>query len=213
VTDVASAAILVETWARPDLSDPVLADLGPGGQTVVVAAPGSRVTFALAAAAESARGDDGSVWAGVSLSLAARLGLAVAGLTLRFRTDTELGGDGAQFDADRAGIELLADVDFPIHAGPVVLAPGCAVGAGWMQARSPDPDMDHIIVEDNHVGLRAEVNLDAYLPVATGVELYAGLGLELVPLAHGTTYAPPMFVIGEPHSFVRLGAGVAFVGW
>ncbi len=216
VSDVASAATLIETWTHPELSDPILhEDVDPttsvGGTAPPVTA---RMSFALTAALESSLGSDGSVWGGAALTASAGVGHACAGVTLRFSNDAEFFGDAARFDADRAGIEILGTADFPFHVGRVLVSPGLAIGAGWMRARSPDPDMDHVVVDDDHIGLRTDAHAGVYFPLADGVQLYLSAAAAFVPLAHGTTDTPgEPFVIGEPRAFLRLGAGLAYGAW
>ena len=147
VRDLATATALVESWTRQEVvvamlpSEPAEKSAAPPPVVVMTAAPAAAgVAGGLALAFESSRATDGSTWLGASLSGCARLGRVCAGGVLRGAVDSGWSGELAAHS--RRGADLLATAELPLNVGGFTLAPGLAVGMGWLQVDELGPHHD-----------------------------------------------------------------------
>lgn len=145
VRDLETATALVESWTRQEV---VVAMLPPEPAApaappavVLTAAPPAAAGAAggLALALESSRATDASTWLGASVSGCALLGPVCAGGVLRAATDTGWSGEIAH---SRRGADLLATAELPFGGRGFTLAPGAAIGIGWLQMDELGPHHD-----------------------------------------------------------------------
>jgi hypothetical protein len=150
VADVATASAIVESWARGDLTDPLMMSLLPVSQESdalnetgppAPEAPIAPVALVfqpwallLGLDGEASVGFDGSTWFGGNLSGCGRLGPVCIGAMARVAFDSMLTGDSKSMATNRTGVDLLVIADFPMKWGIITFIPGIGVGAGWVRA-------------------------------------------------------------------------------
>ncbi|MDJ0761850.1 MAG: hypothetical protein QNJ97_02580 [Myxococcota bacterium] len=166
VADAGTAVSIIESWARSDLSDPLMASLLPvagppapaPAPTPAVAAASTVGTWAFLLGIDGAAsyGVDGSTWFGGGLSGCGRVGPLCLGAMARAAYDTSLTGDSRLMNTRRFGIDLLITVDLPLKWGSIALIPGIGVGGGWLRitrdiyVATEDDDDDHEDDDDDH---------------------------------------------------------------
>jgi len=148
VDDVEGAATTVESWARGDLLDPLLASRqAPARPAVDRDAPhviateeadagGPRRGLDIAALAEATLSDDNAVWAGARLQGCVELGAVCTGVMLRYAVDTKVEGPTELLQSYRTAIDLLLMTELPIRIdrGRFSLTPGLGAGLGALRA-------------------------------------------------------------------------------
>jgi hypothetical protein len=154
VDDVATAAVIVESWTRQEI------DAGTMPPEPAVRAPRR---FDFGASALSALGTNGTTWVGGALSACTRLGPLCAGALVRGETDTRATGDSSTVAQDSYAVSAFATVDLPWRAGPFVVEPGIGVGYGWLHVVTHHhdamnnlldvPTSDHQLQTGAHVAL------------------------------------------------------------
>jgi hypothetical protein len=118
VPDLETAALLVETWVRADLIDPLLAARrGPPQPTAR--------RLSLGAAFEGAASSDGAGWAGARVEGCIELGPVCTGVRLRALYDPGARGQSAEDEVWRLGLNVLATGDLPL--GPLMVGLGAGV--------------------------------------------------------------------------------------
>ncbi len=145
VTDTAAAATLIESWARRDISHPLLAlsrtettatppPPEPAGP-VVSAAPAALTRLVdLRAAGDISSGFDGSMWFGGHLSGCVRADPVCVGAQARLAYDPAINGETGRVGTRRIAADLLLIVDFPLSWERVSFTPGVGVGVGWVRS-------------------------------------------------------------------------------
>lgn len=136
VPDLDTAALLVETWVRADLIDPLLAARRgpPPPPPPPTAAPIRRRSLAFQAGLAGGGASDRSQWLGVEGQGCIELGPTCAGLTARILIDGGATGESKDSNVWRLGISLLANAEF--DPGLVRLG----VGAGVTSVRIDSKD-------------------------------------------------------------------------
>ena len=147
VDDAESAATAVESWARGDIADPLLAARAAPPRPAVdreapraielesASRPAARRVDA-GALAELAVSDDDALWAGVRAQGCVEIGATCIGAMLRYAVDTETDGTTVQQSSHRSAIDLLVIGEVPIGLarGRFSLAPGLGGGLGALRA-------------------------------------------------------------------------------
>jgi hypothetical protein len=143
-----TAASLIESWVRSDLSAPILqgalSDQTPKMRTPIVperneaddeqrasmevAADGRPIPrFSIVASAEGLVDNKGGFWVGAEVGAWIQVGSLYLGPTARFltlsRTDNQL-----DFVPDGKVFEAKLDAELPLHLGPVMVRPGVGLG-------------------------------------------------------------------------------------
>lgn len=147
VDDAEGAATAVESWARGDLLDPLLAAReAPPRPAVDREAPRAIAIESesrpaarrvdVAALAEAAMSDDGALWAGARAQGCVEIGATCMGAMLRYAVDTEVEGIAAEQFSHRAAIDVLLVGEVPIELdrGRFAVTPGLGAGLGALRA-------------------------------------------------------------------------------
>jgi len=184
VASVDTAAALVESWARRDIADPLLAPRAPvqpppplvAAPAVVVPMeapsppPASIWTPVLRLQGESW---NRSLWLAGSVGACARVGAMCLGGSMRLARQLE--SHDPPFEERfplrmQTDFETLAQAELPIALGRPVLVLGLGVGLGWR--------FDNVGWQ---AGLRGEARVGLVLPIWSRLALDAGLTAALAP--------------------------------
>lgn len=132
--DAGTAATAIESWARRDMSDPLLVGhtLAPARETPGLAAaaatsPRTR-RIEIGAALDGGVSNDGAIWGGVRGRACAMVGDACVGALVRYARDTEVAGDSATLENGRSALDLTVVIELPLERDRWSVAP--AVGLG-----------------------------------------------------------------------------------
>ncbi|HET9993530.1 MAG TPA: hypothetical protein VFQ65_33565 [Kofleriaceae bacterium] len=181
VQDVATAAVIVESWLQQEVDD--------GSFTVPV--PHTART-GLAVAAMSSLGTNATTWVGGSLAACLRVGPTCAGVLARGELDTTATGPSASVLQDSYVVTGFATLDLPLQLGGVVLSPGLAIGYGYLHVTTHHrdamnnpldvPTSDHELVTGAHASL-----LCAW---TEHVSAFADLWTDVAVLRSDSTFGP-----------------------
>jgi hypothetical protein len=230
VDDVEGAATAVESWARGDLTDPLLAAReAPARPAVDREAPqpieiedGSRATVSgrqvtVGALVEMALSNDGALWAGLRAQGCVELGPICAGALFRYAVDTENGGLAEDKLSHRQAIDAMATAELPIDIdrGRFAVAPGLALGLGALRAQRTEVCDE---CEDEAVGLlmRGQIAASARLGRSWSVRLDLAFGWA--PYAEEQIGETDMdandepFLAGQPTRLYAAGLGLVYGG-
>ncbi|HET7502793.1 MAG TPA: hypothetical protein VFK02_17345 [Kofleriaceae bacterium] len=219
VREAATAATVIESWARSDVAAPLLATRElpeaapaevPGAPAVVAAAPPAPSGIQLVAAAETSIATDRTVWEGLQLGACIMLGPICA--AARVHGGKVISQPSSWDGLRRKGAEVYAGIDIPLALGRARLTPGFAAGYGMILTHRGS-DGDRMGVEIS--GPRAEVHAAFSLPVSAHVAIDLALTAALTQAAgmetHGqTTFDPTTEFPSEPRGFVRFAVGVRY---
>lgn len=215
VSEVATAATVIESWTRSDVAAPLLASraVPPADAAEPVAAAGSPPAargIQLFAAEETSVASDGTVWQGMQLAACIMVGPICAAARLH---GGKVISRPASWDGfDRRGAEVYIGIDVPIALGSARLTPGFAAGYGEMFTRHAS-DGEPMGMEIG--GPRAEVHAAISWP------LTAHLAVDLVTTgaltqatrveSHGRGVPDPTVVFpAEPRALLRFAIGVRY---
>lgn len=227
VSGPGAAVVFLESWARPDLSDPLLRS-----HTVIVTPPsppplrgpgsaapapwGPLPQLSVAAHGEVAVGTDGDAWLGAALRACVQIGRVCAGLLGRFAAGLPTATIGS-VAFTRYGGELLVAVSLPFALGRVVLLPTVALGGGLLFLRTRVSGEE---LHEDDGGLRAELSLLGTVPLrfGLGLDFALGLGAAYPPGGDGIFYIPrrsgddeyrvPVAAPTGPWGMLRAGLGL-----
>ena len=199
----ASAATVIESWARSELTDDLLER-----RTAPAPVPTDRPRPFVAVSGESAIGSDGSIWTGASLSGCAWLGPACVGADLRLALDEGWTGDSHRVGGHRSENDVLITAELPARGPRLVVAPGVGVGFGWLRSHSPDGGGQRVSLDWESA--RAEAHLRIATPIAGGVWLTAAASAVVLPsAATDIVFHDGAMVAAEPRAFIRFGIGLS----
>ncbi len=229
-------AVVVESWMREDLANPLLQ---PHAVVTPVAwpttpprappppAPVSRAT-SVVVASQISLATDNSLWLGASVGACVRVGWFCLGVQTHFVGDTAWAGEvGARYapeggaacqDTDpslprqltRMGAGALATLDLPLRIGAGTFGPGRGVGVGWQSTRAALGDHTGSATS---IGLRTATHLFLSWPLFGDLSLDASLWADVLPLAHTGDLDSSGFVLpGEPLGFMRIELGLRYGG-
>ena len=234
VPDLATAASLIESWARPELDATLLAvrtvrqprlpstaRIAPieTETPVVLEAPATSIAvrgppIRVAVDAGSSLGSDGSVWLDLSGLVCVRFGPVCPGVMARVSQDTEVRGDSEVLSTRRHAIDLGVVLDVPrMHAG-WSWTPGVQFGLGFNRRTfAPEIGIAMDRVETDGGSLRAGV----HLAVAKQVARRWSLGIDV---ALDTAVVSPADLpdreadrlASQPRNFVRSGIELRYEG-
>ncbi|MCA9605896.1 MAG: hypothetical protein KC619_09900 [Myxococcales bacterium] len=233
VSDVATAATVIEGWVRADVDGAFLAELErpldvPAPAAAVASAPppaasplptehatassdrgGERLSLAGAVQLSASVGADGSLWVNPEANAAVPLGRIRVGTRMRGRFDTRRFGDSVPLDTWRRGMDVLVTASLPISLDAAVLSPGIGVGAGWLHEVFQGDEVPRGSVAVDAGGPRLEVRLDGAGPLATLNAADVGLFWTWSPAAHTATFVEDgVTLAGEPQWAVGLAVGL-----
>jgi hypothetical protein len=184
VTDVRTAATVIESWVRTDVEAPLLEprlsrDSEPtgGASTVVATGPPARGRgLQVFAAGEAAFASDHSDWLGFELGACLMLGRTCAGARARFSAVADGRGPWERA-VDRQVVEALVGLDLPVRLGRATLWPGLAVGAGRAQTHEESAERTQEGGQAT-IGLRGELHLALSVAVSRSLAAETSLSLE-----------------------------------
>jgi hypothetical protein len=215
VSELATAATVIESWTRSDVAAPLLAThelpaVGDGAPAVVAAAPPAASGIQLYAAAETSFASDRTVWEGMQLGACIMLGPICA--SARVHAGKVISQPSSWTGLTRKGGEAYAGIDVPIAIGRTRLTPGFAAGYGTIFTHRGSEE-DRMGVEIS--GPRAEVHAAFSLPVTAHVAidlmLTAALTQATAMETHGPVIPDPVAIFpNEPRAFVRFAVGVRY---
>lgn len=229
VADVATAATIVESWCRTDLVDALLAPppglpaAPSGGNTrVSVADAGGRgladagpppFRYAIGVRPGVAYAGDGSLWVDVAVSACGNWGPVCVGGLVRGGGDLGEFGDSGRFDSKRAGLDVLATIEYPIDLRRVLLTAGLGVGGGWIRASGPQGTNQHGVVDIDSGFMRVEGAFRVGLPLLERFAFDVGVSAGVSPLAHTSAFVEDnLTVAGVPLWSVRGTVGFFYRG-
>lgn len=214
VGEPATAASVIESWARSDVAAPLLAIravpvLAVSAETAPAAPPTAR-GIQLFAAAETSFASDGTTWQGLQLGACIMLGPICVATRLRGGKMISQPERLAAFA--RHGVEVYLGIDVPIALGRARLTPGFAAGYGGVFTRFRTDD-DKVGIESH--GPRAEVHAALSVPLTSHVALdltAAGTLTQATEVENHGSQAPDPAVMfpGEPRALVRFAFGVRY---
>lgn len=188
VSGVEAAAALIESWARHDLSAPLLQT-----RTLYLRPPSAAKTklqLRLSMAFDVALDTHGTAWLGAVLRGCIQAGPACPGLVVRVAgaASDAVGPTEERFALLSA--DLLASLGFPISLRRVTLQPVLAAGLGLMRAQLQSPLSGRTV--DGSFRGEAGLILSVLLGRGLGLDLSLLLGVNLPPKsgAH-VLYQPP----------------------
>ena len=219
VGEPATAATVIESWVRSDVSAPLLetravampeepAAVSPAASGTVPAVTGIQ----LFVAAETSMGSDRTLWQGMQLGACVMLGPICA--AARVHAGKVIVAPGGWDHFVRKGAEAYGGIDIPIAVGRTRLTPGCAAGYGTMLTHHMgDGDVKTGLefsgpLAEVHVSWSIPLTAHLALDLATTAELTQATGMETHGIPSGTT--PSIDYPDEPRALFRLAVGVRY---
>jgi hypothetical protein len=218
VGEPATAATVIESWARTDLAAPLLEtravpaiDVAPA----VAAAPAAPAPAAqgiqLFLAEETSVASDRTVWEGMQLGACVMLGPVCA--AARVHGGKVIAKPDGWDRFARKGAELYIGIDIPIAVGPTRLTPGFAAGYGTMLTHNiGDSEKTGIEISgpraEAHVALAIPLTPHIAIDLATTAELTQATGMETHGSATGVD--PAIMYPDEPRALFRFAIGVRY---
>jgi hypothetical protein len=222
--DVEAAATFIESWARPDVSDPLLRlRAGPPGRPPATGRavdrprrePAMPHPIAVSVAGEFGVSSDGAQWAAVRADVCASLGAMCLGGLARYAVDLERRGDSVRFDTARSGLDLFLTADAPIRRGALAFSPGAGVGLTSIHASRDDPERD----QDDVAAFALRAHLASSFRLAREWSVAIDLAAEYAPLADTVLGDEPgdmregdPLLAGAPIWYGWVGVGVSYGG-
>ena len=213
VSDVRTAATVIESWVRTDVEAPLLP-----GLRMVEESPAEAVPSVVAVApqsgppgiraftiVEASFGSDRTSWVGAEVGACVMMGPVCAAARVRFAGVVD--GPGQWQGAwDRHAVEVLLGVDWPLHTHTLTFAPGAAAGAGWTQTHQ-----EGMSGGAQTAGLRLEAHLALSYPLRQRLALESTIAFDFMQAldvdASATTPLP-----ADPRLLGHIGIGMRFGG-
>ncbi|HEX4404030.1 MAG TPA: hypothetical protein VH560_04330, partial [Polyangia bacterium] len=192
VSDVRTAATIIESWVRTDVDAPLLlrrqrddAELGaaPPGLVAWLPPPPSR-DVEVFTSIERSLASDGTGWIGIDLGACLMLGPLCASAMARLGAVTEGPGLWAH-ELDRRAVEILLGAALPMRFGRVGLSPGLGVGVGWTHTND-----DALGTDEETGGLRAEGRVALSYAFSRRLAGELALAFEVTQATHLETATP-----------------------
>ncbi|HUQ04825.1 MAG TPA: hypothetical protein VM261_20125 [Kofleriaceae bacterium] len=218
--DAGTAATAIESWARRDMTDPLLAghgvilpSRGPHAvdrPVISPAAPARRLE--VGAALDSGLSNDGALWGGVRGRACARVGDACVGVQIRYGRDLEVAGDSAALDNSRSALDLTVTVELPLERDRWSVAP--VAGAGQSSLTAVRDLVDEEETEQASTWhLFAGIGAGARVGAAWRVRLDAGVALSPTAAARlGESDGVDRQLAALPKARGWLGLGLSYEG-
>ncbi len=222
VKDPATAATLIESWARMDLLDGATTTSSRSATAAVLpplknapvetptqkiepttlraaaapAAPLPEKTSLFRLSAEGGVGRDGLRWVGVSGSACARLGPVCLGMGARYGLS----------QARQNAVDGLALLDVPLVFGRFSLTPGVGIGVGWLSAHEHGGFGSFGSDHNEGLAARAEVHLMASFRLSERLSIQLGTSAT-----HAPSFGHHQEFMGDPHlAVIRGQAGLVW---
>ncbi|MCC7381009.1 MAG: hypothetical protein IT384_04225 [Deltaproteobacteria bacterium] len=222
--DAIEAATIIESWAREDVTEPLLTrsipalpkpravlqsarEDDPAGDAPSQPRTPAPLSFAVSAGAVVGVGSDASTWSGVDLRGCLDLWVLCLGGRLQYSVDLLRSGTAVRWGAERAALDLSATAELPISVGPVELTPGLGIGQGLVFA---ERDFGPVEVKEDAGGLRVRAQLGASWRLSGRWALRLDAALDLAPFARQELLANRSDPIPE---VIRLPGEPSAIGW
>jgi hypothetical protein len=221
--DVESTATLIESFARSDVSAPLLAaralpaepslradrEAPPSIRQAAPVVASAPRRIELGAAAELGLSGDGAVWTAARAQGCIGIGALCTGVLVRYADDTDRSGDSQALRSGRWALDLIVLADLPLRRGAFVLTPG--IGMGLSIVRSERELFDETTEEETSaMDLRGHVAGGTLL--GGGWSLQLDLGLDVKPLARTRIGPHDDKLAGAPRTQGWLGVVLAYGG-
>ena len=194
VSDVETAAAVIEAWATPALTAPPPAPdvspsvAGPDAAASIADETASDRGFAIGMWLGPSWAQDHSLWGDLTVAGCGRLGPVCLGGMFLATFDFGSRGRSAKEDADRRGFEFLGTVDLPILAGKFAIMPGVGVGLGWIRLTidddNPSVPTGQVLSEDD-LSFRVGAYLRTAVEVTPHIRVGASVMFEFAPVDRG----------------------------
>jgi hypothetical protein len=218
VSEVATAATVIESWTRSDVAAPLLesrevpvatVERAPIAAPPAAASPPAARGIQLFAGGETSFASDRTVWQGMQLEACIMLGPICA--AARVHGGKVIAHPASWDGFARHGAEIYVGIDIPIALGRARLTPGFAAGYGAMFTRHIR-DGEPMGVEIS--GPRAEVHAGVSLPVTAHLAVDVVATGALTQAArmeiHGDPPDPTLIYPAEPRALIRVAVGVRY---
>ncbi|MBX3159663.1 MAG: hypothetical protein KF773_27080 [Deltaproteobacteria bacterium] len=217
VSDSLTAAVVIESLVRVDVSSPLLARRAPTTPPAPTPAaqpvplpppPPERRGLHVFGSFDTALADDRTSWLGVQVGACVMLGAICP--SARFRFDVVMAGGRAWDDSIfRNSSELLVGFDVPLSARTWLVVPGVAMGMGGVRTERADPDNPGGVVKRETTGMRGQLHATVLVPLSTklAVDLsLAGVLLQETEIDEGRMTPLPR----DPWVVFRFGVGLRY---
>jgi hypothetical protein len=211
VTDVRTAATVIESWVRTDLEAPLLvhrplADVEAPDRIVAKPEAERPPRLQIFTHAETSFANDRTAWVGFEAGACSMFGRACLGGRLRVSTVAD--GPNEWDDVmDREAVDALFGFDVPLRFGAVGVSPGTALGLGWIHTHEDQPPPD----SKQTLGLRAQAHLALSYAVSRRFALESIFALALGQRI-ATSTSTPERLPDDPRLLAHVGLGVRFEG-
>ncbi|MCX5744832.1 MAG: hypothetical protein NT062_20280 [Proteobacteria bacterium] len=217
MSDPETAATVIESWSRNDLTGPLLAT-HPMETMTTPRAIGVRESIPTSyqpprgvhvfAHAETSFAGDQTVWIGVAVGVCIQVGRACVSARGRFAAVVDGPNRTSIEDITRSAEDALFGGEIPFGIGPTTLWFGFGAGMGAVHTGSTGGAMP---LGSETFGLRADTHVGWTIRVIDrlSLELSATLDVAQATDVEGSLSAAAM---QEPHLFARFGAGVRIEG-
>ncbi len=219
-SDAETAATAIESWARRDLTDPLLvghaAVAAPRAADTIdragLAAGPRQRRIEIGAAIDTGVSGDGALWGGVRGRACAMVGDACVGALVRYARDTEVAGDSAELDNGRSALDLTVVVELPLDRDRWTVTPSAGLGQTSLTAVRD-------LVGEQESEQASSWHL--YAGLAAGARITSAwtarldFGVALSPLAHarlGEADGVDRQLAALPHARGWLGLGLQYEG-
>ena len=217
VSDAATAATVLESWARDDVSRALLEgrlpaeEHAPAGPAPVPVAA-TELPYSVSLVAGTARSGDGAVWLDGGLAACFVFGPACLGVLARGNFDLGETGASARLHTHRMGLDILVTGDLPVKLGTLVLRPGIGFGAGWMQSRytgeTASSSVGNVTVDAG--GIRVEGRVVLSIPLFPKWWFDVGVVVDGSPLAPASSLKEEVELAGDPRWWLRGSLGLRY---
>lgn len=214
ISDAATAASLIESWAYDDVASlaplpaPAFDNESPPPSAAMVRTLADQQVGARLHAQvgpETSLATDRSWWFGASVGACARVGAICAGARLRSIRDADVIGASRADTVLRTDADALATASWLLRAGPAILTPEIGVGAGWFRTRTEGGLLQDAIVTDQR-HLRIQTSMLAHWPISPRVAAAAEVAAGWSPGARTRDEVHLGVVLpGEPAGRLRVG--------
>jgi len=218
VSDIGTAATIIESWTRSDLSAPLLekrqpllsaAESQPG--TVTAAVQQSVPPILVGTLIGLDRGNDGSIWIDSQVTGCVRVGPLCPGALFRVGFDLRQTGSSDRLNTDRTTFDLLITTDYRIQLPTLVLSPGMGFGVSYLRGRSPSPAISGATEVEDLGGLLADLHLSTEIPLRRHLTVEFRLGADVSPLTATTAVTENNIILaGKPRWSIRGGIGLRY---
>ncbi len=210
VSELATAATVIESWTRDDLdataftvtgkAAPLTAPARARTVTYLVSAPTPQVRAF--GAFETSFADDRSGWIGMMVGACVQLGVVCASVRGRFAA--VVFGARAWNHIERHGQDVLVGGDIPVRLGDTTLSFGFGAGMGSTHSGLKEA---HAMRGTQTSGLRADAHVAWAIPLFRSLAFDLSASVDAAQVTDVETSSKAM-IAGEPRFIARIGAGL-----